>query len=249
MFRTLLTVGEWIVALVIAVAAAFSKASPAEWDQPYQAHIKFAVEYSVPILVIFAFVTFGLKVVREFVDRNTGNKKVIKKTLDALQQEFFQATAAQDRYKNRVTLFKARTKLFTRKRFLKMYARSGTSYQNVKVEFAIDDEDIEGNEGIAGRAYFQNSMISEYDLPEWPNPENPNDEACKEYCKRSYMTWETAKKVNVKSRSVAAVVVRKGGERWGVLVLDSRDPKGVSLTAAPKKAIMNLVAQVLTNHI
>lgn len=247
--RIVLKVVEWVVALLVAVAAAFNRADPSKWDEPYQAHIRFLVDWSITLLVTFAFITFGLKVLREIVDQKTVNKRDIKKTLDALQKEFFQGTAPEDLYKNRVTLFKARTKLFTRKRFLKMYARSGTSYQKVKVEFALDDGEFQNNEGVAGRAYFQNSMLGPYVLPEWPNPENPNDEACKKYCKDSGISWGIAKQLNVKSRCIAAVVVRsKEGERWGVLVLDSRDPDGINLSS-PKKAMVNLVGQILTNQV
>ncbi len=245
--RTPLKVTEWIIAVLIAAVAAFSQADPENWGEPFRAHVKFVVEWSPPILVILALATFVIKVSREIVDRYTSNKEAIKKTLDALQQTFFPAT--EDSYKNRVTLFKACYNPITRSRFLKIYARSGTSYQKAKIRFPIDDEEEEKNEGVAGRAYFVNSTMVVVGLPEWPSSSDPKNEICKEYCKKGYVSYETAINLDVQSRSVAASVVRnKAGERWGVLVLDSREPQGVSLSQQ-KRAMMILIGQVLTNHV
>jgi hypothetical protein len=247
--RTFLKVIEWIVALLIAIVAAFSQASPSKWSEPFAAHVKFLVEWSIPLLVGLAFSTFFLKVLTEIVDRYVTNKDGIQKTLDELQKAFFQGLAPEDLYKHRVTLFKACCNPLTRARFLKIYARSGTSYQKVKVRFTIDDEGVEKNEGVAGRAYFTNGMLVVLGLPEWPTPGDANHPVCKEYCQKGYVTWQKARELDVQSRSIAAVVVRnKAGERWGVLVLDSRDPQGVSLSAS-KRAMMTLIGQILTNHV
>lgn len=78
---------------------------------------------------------------------------------------------------------------------------------------------------------------------------NPNDQSCKDYCEKGYVSYQTALNLDVQSRSVVAVVVRnKAGERWGVLVLDSREPNGTSLSHS-RRAMINLVGQVLTNHV
>jgi len=56
---------------------------------------------------------------------------------------------------------------------------------------------------------------------------------------------ETASLLKVKSRSVAASVVRRGGAKWGVLVLDSRKPDGIA-ESEEKKALVSLAADFLS---
>lgn len=166
--RTPLRVIEWLLATLIAAVGAFSQVDPAEWGEPFRALVKFLVEWAPPILVILALATFVVKVLREIVERYTTNKDAIKKTLNALQQTFFQGVATEQFHKNRVTLFKACYNPIRQSRFLKIYALSGTSYQKVKVRFKIDDEEEGKNEGVAGRAYFVNGTVVAADLPEWP---------------------------------------------------------------------------------
>lgn len=59
------------------------------------------------------------------------------------------------------------------------------------------------------------------------------------------MRLETCGKIRVKSRSVTASVVRRAGERWGVVVFDSRDPQGVA-QVPEKTAVVELTAFLLS---
>jgi hypothetical protein len=104
------------------------------------------------------------KITRYFAGERVSNRKGIKRILDALQKAFFQDTQSDELYKHRVTLFKACKKYrfipFGRLRYLRVYARSGTRYQNSTTFFCIDDEFESANEGVAGQAWFKDAQVT-----------------------------------------------------------------------------------------
>lgn len=138
------------------------------------------------------------------------------------------------------------------KRSLKVYCRSGTAYLKSSTRLAIDDDSEIGNEGAAGRSWFTNAQCIVSGLPAWPNPtpaDPENDPVCRDYAQRGFMTVKKAASLNVRSRSVSAHVVRtRAGERWGVVVFDSREPEGVSQDA-PTALLMELTAYLLTRFV
>lgn len=131
-----------------------------------------------------------------------------------------------------------------------MFARSGTAYHRSRTFLRINDEVETANEGLAGKAWFINATVTQLNLPAWPDANraiSSDWSSRKEYAERGFLTVDKAEGLNVKSRSVTATVVRSAiGKKWGVLVLDSRDPQGVS-DAPDKKALMDLAADIMSN--
>lgn len=54
----------------------------------------------------------------------------------------------------------------------------------------------------------------------------PVDNDVEEYATRTFVKPDRVRAAKWKARSFAAMAVRIDGRRWGVLVLDSRDPAG-----------------------
>jgi hypothetical protein len=252
---------EWTCLALIPVLAVLQRIGH-ESLSPGLARELMAIINAHPILPVFVLALGGLagKATQSALDRWVSDRKTVKAVLDAAHTVYFQGVAEHERYLHRVTLFRARRhwRDFPLLNFwnyrvlwkpaLRMQSRSGTAYQRSAPRLAIDDEDEDGNDGVAGRAWFANAEWTVVDLPEWPVPEPPdplNDARCLAYSTQGCMRVHTCATIKVKSRSVTASVVRKAGERWGVVVFDSRDPRGVS-DAPPKKAVVQLTAFLLS---
>lgn len=199
-----------------------------------------------------ALAVLGLRITQEVLGGRIANRGEIKRVLDSFQESFFRSVPSQDQFKHRATLFKARKNLAGQAQYLKVFARSGTAYQKSRTWFRINDEssDPSANEGVAGRAWFTNSQITVTDLPLWPNAGNPSKDAeCQRYARDGFLSLETAARLEIKSRSISATVVRnRAGQRWGVLVLDSQEPDGISMTSE-KDAMFSLVADLVARHV
>lgn len=260
-FRTAAKWLEWMCLAAIPVVTGLQKVQP-DTIQPPLIREFVRLFHTHPILPIFLFAMGGLigKATQSGLERWMSDHKAIKGVLDAAHTTYFQGVPEKDRYLHRVTLFQARRhfrdfpflKLWQYRSLwkpaLRMQSRSGTAYQRSAPRLAIDDENEAGNDGVAGRAWFANAEWIAVDLPEWPDPE-PADPSCNETCidyaTKGYMRVQTCAKIKVKSRSVTASVVRKAGDRWGVVVFDSRDPNGVS-EIPEKTAVVKLTAFLLS---
>ena len=210
-------------------------------EPSFRAHVAVIVDWSFPIIVWLSITLLIVKIVGLAIEGRIANKAEIKYLLDALQKTFFQDIPEEDLYKNRVTLFRPSTSLFRRRQVLKLYVRAGTSYQKSSASFPIDDDAEESNQGVAGRAWFKNGIVSVLDLPAWPEGAKPeHDPDCKVYCQKGFISVGAAKMLQIKSRSISAAVIRtRTGRRCGVIVIDSRDPQGASLSTQ-RKSLINL---------
>lgn len=149
------------------------------------------------------------------------SKASYKSALNILRDALFKSFPPDEMFHHRATLFKANR----RETKLKFFCRSGTQYQRSVQSFQINNDNEKQNEGIAGQAWFKDAALNYSDLPEIPSEWRDGDDKCKEYAKAGHLPLEKAKKLNVKSRSIAATPIRNlDGKRWGVLVVDSRSP-------------------------
>lgn len=249
--RKILQVSEWTLTALLPISAAARYVDPEKYGEPLHAILTFLIDGSFAVTVWLALALLAVKIISSIVDGATTRKKEIKGVLDALQKQYFKDVPADELFKHRVTLFKACKQWYWfGPSHLKMIARSGTAYQKTNVRFTIDDLDETRNEGVAGRAWFKDATISVLDLPNWQECRNPsNNRDCQTYAERGYVPMEKAAELGIKSKSISGTVVRdRKGQRWGVLVLDSRDPQGVS-NSAEKQAIVNLVADLLKSHV
>jgi len=262
--RTVAQWAEWIAAAFLAIFAVLRTLHLETLSHPItRATVQEIHDHQVPIVFVLAFGVLAAKATQAAMERWTTNHRAIKAVLDAAHKTVFADVKPEQHYEHRVTLFRGRRHLRDlpvnlwewrseegRKWpwSLRMYCRSGTSYQHPSARLLIDDEDEKQNEGVAGKAWFNNAYFTVTGLPEWSETcsGNPSHEpVCRDYAKLGLMTPERVHSVRVKSRSLSAHVVRtRSGVRWGVLVFDSRQPE--RLDTAEKKPIMELSAYLLS---
>jgi hypothetical protein len=249
--RRLFHITEWVLLASVPVLAGIRSVNPATYEDPLKAIIIFLANRPLSFLFWISIAGIFFKFInQEVIGKYVQNRQEIKKILDSLHEIYFQSVPKEELFKHRTTLFKAYRSLLTRRRnHLKIFERSGTAYLGSKTCFRIDDNREDINEGIAGRAWFINAKCTVNDLPEWPEmgstgpQQNPT---CFEYAKRGFVSIERAGQLTVKSRSFIATVVRnREGDRWGVLILDSRDPDGIT-DAPDRTALVTLGAALLT---
>ena len=170
------------------------------------------------------YILLGVTAVAAFVGEeyiNWVSKAPYKSALDILRDALFKNIPADEMFHHRATLFKANR----RETKLKFFCRSGTQYQRNVQSFQINNDSEMQNEGIAGQAWFKDATLNYSDLPEISSEWRDDDDTCKEYAKAGHLPLGKAKRLNVKSRSIAATPIRNlDGKRWGVLVVDSRNP-------------------------
>jgi len=150
---------------------------------------------------------------------------------------------------NRVTLFRHQKGFFVRHwskkvwfwpwgnhgplcDFLVPVMRSGHMSKKTSIAFFVSD-DSDKTEGIAGQAYASGSAVYVANLPEMNSTtgsRNKRDYAERTYCD-TQMIDSYISKERPMPRSVVAIPVERHGIIWGVIVLDSRYPYGVTESA------------------
>lgn len=245
----LLQYAEWFALGLLSVLSAARYVNPADYPEPVQAILKFLAGRSFALILWLSIGIFLMRIVNQQLLERSASFNQVKSVLDSLHKNYFKDVPQEELFQHRATLFKAKKYVLGRLRYLEIFARSGTTFQKSATYFKINDEHESKNEGIAGWAWFTNAMPTVTDLAEWPANPNPNmqeDPVAEEYAKKGKLSVEKASVLNVKSRSVTAIPVRSSsGKKWGVLVVDSRNPNGIS-TASDKKALVELSADILT---
>lgn len=169
------------------------------------------------------------------------SKAPYKSALDILRNALFKNMPPDEMFHHRATLFKANR----RETKLKFFCRSGTQYQRKVQTFQINNDNEMQNEGIAGQAWFKDATLNYSDLPEIPSQWRDDDDSCKEYAKAGHLPLSKAKLLNVKSRSIAATPIRNlEGKRWGVLVVDSRNPDDFLSKSENKELFESIAATI-----
>jgi hypothetical protein len=254
---------EWTITALLPVVTAARLLNPADYTDEFAKALLLSLQRNYFALV-FGLSAAGLavKLAQKLLGRWAISHAAMKTVLDSAHKLYFADVEPERMYLHRVTLLRPRRHIAdaprnpfkdrTWRRRLRMYCRSGTQFQQSRTRFLVDDNDELANEGIAGRAWFTNAQAMAVNLPEWPNPTPPDpsaDATCMAYAAAGSLPVRSAAALKVHSRSVHATVVRtKAGERWGVVVFDSREPDGVS-DAPEKQALVNLTASLLTQMV
>ena len=126
-------------------------------------------------------------------------------------------------------------------RWLVPIVRSGHTDQNTRTRFSVGDSEEECH-GIAGRAWFQDQMVSASGLPDL-NDHQTGDEQFRQYAEWTGVPEEELRRKRPRQRSLLAVPVKMKGELWGVLVFDSRD------SAPINRANVGNLCKMLTGHL
>jgi len=223
-------------------------------DHPVQAIlIKSLQDWAIPI-----FALCGVLVVACFVVQRFGDPWVLDKIqfiLDGYRSKCFaQFDGNRDPHDNhRVTLFKLERRLnpnwkikclFKNERplickYLVPMLRSGHMSQNSDARFYVCDQSAE-NEGLAGLAWSMNSHIVKDQLPDLTSlysgrrvARQISDPLVAGYSAETNCSIEMINSYVTRKRhlprAIGATTVMVRDKLWGVLVVDSRRPDGVSL--------------------
>ncbi len=232
-------------------------------DRPVVWHvIEIVQKYSFYLyLFVGAVIAFG------YFYRRFGDPWVMEKlkfTLDQYQYKAFSASTAPTDH-NRVTLFKhTENCLFAKhwsakhwwkpwgdcprgSNYLVPFLRSGHLSQNTKAIFYAPD-DSDKAEGVAALAWAAKRTVMQDNLPELKA--TSGDVAVRKYANRTNSNPDMVRKYLAEGRplprSIAAIPIESGGKIWGVVVLDSRDPKGVTDEAVNDyQVVISLIGQLL----
>lgn len=190
------------------------------------------------------YILLGIIAGAAFIGEEYNNwisKAPYKSALDILRNALFKDVPPDKMFHYRATLFKVNL----RETKLKFFCRSGTQYQRKVQPFQINNDNEGQNEGIAGQAWFKDTILNYFDLPEIPSEWRDDDEKCKEYAKESHLPLRKAKQLKVKARSIAATPIRNlDGKKWGVLVVDSRNPDDFLDESGNKDLIESIAATI-----
>lgn len=207
-------------------------------------------ELSFPIFLFLSFLVLLAVVVRRMADPWIVEK--LKYILDEYQVNVFRngESASEPLDYNRVTLFKYKKRcLFVRhwsatsilepwgkapfmSDYLIPVLRSGHISQKSKSAFHAPDSS-DAAEGVVGRAWASKRAVVVTRLPAIESSSQVRNIA--QYCRETAMQEAMLKKYIDEGRPIArsfvAIPVERKGEVWGVVVLDSRSPNGLSSSA------------------
>ncbi|MCH4885576.1 hypothetical protein CJU74_20730 [Pseudomonas fragi] len=204
-------------------------------------------EISIWLLSAVALVVAATAIMKKMADPWVVEK--LQFILDEYQDKVFKNLNVPKDH-NRVTLFKYKRNLFFRRHWLESgvstwgpfksrrlcgnylipYMRSGHLTLSTKTIFFIDSENSAKSQGVAGQAWSNRGVVILPDLPEITRNSRP----------KARESYATVTKSSVRflerylaegrtpSRAMAAMPVECNGKLWGVIVLDSLDPLGVT---------------------
>jgi hypothetical protein len=167
------------------------------------------------------------------------DKAKIEQALNSLVNLHFGKTGNED-CEYRATLFKHRH-LPMIGSWLGMVARSGEKYRRMGTIFSVHHSDQNQNTGVAGECFWRGKTIIH--AAELIGDNDGGDEwedRCREYKKRTFLADEEYDCLTVKSCVFFVTCIKIDGKKWGVLVVDSTDPKVAPATNQRKQLTANL---------
>ncbi|MCH5531585.1 GAF domain-containing protein [Pseudomonas syringae] len=204
-------------------------------------------EVSIWLLLTVALIIFATALMKQMADPWVVEK--LQFILDEYQDRVFKNLNVPIDH-NRVTLFKYKRSLFFRRHWLESgvsiwgllktrrfcgdylvpYMRSGHMTLNTKTIFYVDSENSAKSQGVAGMAWSKRGVVILPDLPELTSTSRPRTkESYASVTKSSVRFLERyLAEGRTPSRAMAAMPVECNGKLWGVIVLDSLDPLGVT---------------------
>ena len=126
-------------------------------------------------------------------------------------------------HKYRATLFKVRS-FWPFGTWLGIVGRSGMLYPQRTTVFSIDATTEKYNTGIAGECWRQSGQTIFKKLPDI-REDSTSEEAINEFKLAGYLDDCEYQAMSVKSTVFLATGIRVAGKIWGILVLDTTDPK------------------------
>jgi hypothetical protein len=220
---------EWVelagavAALASGIIAVWSKLGGAVWGSACGAAV-----------LVAKFITRRLATKVED-DRTATVSRVIGAILESLYAEYFTRVEDDDRHNHRVTVFVCRPHSDGGKQLV-IYRRAGI-YAASPTVWRVDDDDESRCEGVVGRIWFLRTKRT-VELPEWAD----DYERKREYAAKGNVSLAQAEQLKIKSRVLSGTVIVVNGQRWGVLILDSKTP---GLIAKNKEHVVERYAAML----
>jgi hypothetical protein len=197
------------------------------------ASIILAFKYIVPFLLFALIVIVNLVKVA----KDAAPKRTVRSFLKLLHETYFPYTSGGLNPQYRVSLFIPtrwpRWKFLiypTAHRYLILYARSGDLFPKTKLKWDITASEEGKYDGIAGNAWVTGIFVH---IPDLPPFEEGTEADRQRYMRLAFLTPEKAYKLNIRSRSYQALVIKnRMGEKVALLMMECVEPNGLmSLTA------------------
>lgn len=187
----------------------------------------------------------------------TDAKRFVDIILDALGNEVY-SRAQGPREQHRITLFQSRRRFgFLPRRFWEQLHHTHVLVPRTRVPasgrrplrtFAVNHHREEHCEGVAGVIYAHGTQtVSVCDLPDIGGNRVPSERDFENFARMTRDTVENVKKERYYMRSIGGTTIYVRGDRWGVLLFDSSDPRIMKAALSSKAAAKAL--QVLTGII
>ncbi len=237
---------RWCVLVVAGVAgtvprlAGYPEWFPA-WLQPW------IVSHQFWLVALPAAAVVPLEALERWLIRRRRSarlKALLAELLERIRPEFLvQDLREAPAPHHRLTLYKANK----RQTKLTIVARSGEATSGSATWWAIHRDEQNRCQGVAGMGWYLSALLVVPDRRAAALPDvagTPSERELADYAKRTYVTEQDVSKHRWRARSFAAMTIRDGGRRWGVLVFDSVDPDA-GRGDFPKK-MLSFTPQILT---
>ena len=225
----------WTYALSWATETRQSTRQQGDEFQQALASATLAFKYKVPILVVFLIVVLTL--VR--ISKDAVPKKTVRNFLKLLHETHFPHSSGGLNPQYRVSLFiptkwpKWKFLIYpTRHKYLVLYARSGDLFRKTKLKWDISASEEGSYDGIAGYAWVTGIFV---DIPDLPPFDGGTEDNKQQYMRLGFITPEKANRLNVRSRSYQALVIKnRMDEMVALLMMECEEPNGLTNLSAAK---------------
>ncbi len=167
-----------------------------------------------------------------FSDKASTESQKIKVVLNQLVEQIFDPRSPDETY--RATLFRERSCWLLGK-WLGVVQRSGDVYVNWSTIFSINPNDRAQNTGIAGECWFraQSGFGGRFHL----KMDHLRDDLgrVEAYTLEGFLDPQEFDQLSVRACFFWACEIRRSGQVWGVLVVDSTDPSVFPTTTPARK--------------
>ncbi len=188
------------------------------------------LKYPIPVFLAVAIVLINIRK----VSKESITKKTLHNYLNVIHEKFFPHGFSGLDKEFRVSLFIPTRWLKwngipypCRHKYLVLYTRSGDIFPKSKVYWDATSSENEAKfDGIAGYAWATGNFVNKPNLPDYEGGAEGEQNL---YLEQTYLTREKATKLNVRSRSYQALVVKnRSNEKVGLLMMESERPDGLS---------------------
>lgn len=200
--------------------------------------------------------SFAVLIKKTIEIAGTPRKRVVDCLLEQLGTELWQRTPDKlqgPRHQHRITLFQLKRRTWIGRKLQRRWThtlvprtrvpRSGRRPRRV---FRVHDHYRENCEGVAGLV-FASEVIVTPQLPDLHADARVSDEEYQEYARLTNDELRTVKKDPYYSRIIGGVNIYAAGERWGMLIMDSRDPDAITtktLSGASAKRVLRVLSSL-----